>query len=218
MEVAGNLHALAVEQLERLEQNSTNSSKPPSSDNPFVQETVEKNSGKTDLANQEKKPTASEQLETQKIEENQKQKSKAQGFGKKLPGKQPGARGMWRTTPLVPKITIPHYPENCAACNAQLRFTSDNKPYMGYYVLELEKQEFGIEVTCQLHHYYSTTCECGHHTKAVPGFGYVSVVEGRSKDLQLQEYGLVGSMLATFIAYERSALPDVPTEDSRILA
>lgn len=29
VEVAGNLHALAVEQLERLEKNSSNSSKPP---------------------------------------------------------------------------------------------------------------------------------------------------------------------------------------------
>ena len=108
---------------------------------------------------------------------------------------------MWRKTPLVPKMTIPHYPENCAAGNAdQLTITSDNKPYMGYYVLELEKQESGVEVICQLHHYYSATCECGHHTKAFPGFGYVSVVSGRSKDLQLQEYGLVGPMLATFIA------------------
>ncbi len=35
VEVADNLHALAVEQLERLEYNSTNSSKPPSSDSPF---------------------------------------------------------------------------------------------------------------------------------------------------------------------------------------
>jgi IS1 family transposase len=102
--------------------------------------------------------------------------------------------------PRVPKITIPHYPENCAACNAELTITSDNKPYMGYYVLELEKQESGVEVICQLHHYYSATCECGHHTKALPGFGYVSVVSGRSKDLQLQEYGLVGPMLVTFIA------------------
>ncbi|MHC5936431.1 hypothetical protein [Nostoc sp.] len=32
MEVAGNLHTLAVEQLEKLEQNSSNSSFPPSSD------------------------------------------------------------------------------------------------------------------------------------------------------------------------------------------
>ncbi|MBD2774311.1 IS66 family transposase, partial [Iningainema tapete] len=71
---------------------------------------------------------------------------------------------------------------------------------MGYYVLELEKHESGVQVICQLHHYYEATCECGHHTKAIPGFGYVSVVEGRCKDLQLQEYGLVGPMLATFIA------------------
>lgn len=107
---------------------------------------------------------------------------------------------MWRTTPLVPNITIPHYPEHCAACNAQLALRSDSKPYMGYYVLELEKNVFGFEVICQLHHYYEATCECGHHTKVKPGVGYVSVVEGRSKDLQLQEYGLVGQMLATFIA------------------
>ncbi|MBN3906135.1 MAG: hypothetical protein HWQ35_06100 [Nostoc sp. NMS1] len=32
VEVAGNLHSLAVEQLEKLEQNSSNSSLPPSSD------------------------------------------------------------------------------------------------------------------------------------------------------------------------------------------
>lgn len=200
VEVAANLHAFAVEQLERLEQNSRNSSRPPSSDSPFLKEAVGKDSGKTPIGNKEKNLTSSEEQETEKVEENQKQQSKAQGFGKRSPGKQPGARGMWRTTPLVPRITIPHYPENCAACNAQLTSRSDHKPYMGYYVLELEKQECGVEVICQLHHYYCVTCECGHHTKAVPGIGYVSVVKGRSKDLQLQEYGLVGPMLATFIA------------------
>ncbi|MBD2777605.1 IS66 family transposase [Iningainema tapete] len=200
VEVAGNLHAFAVEQLERLEQNSSNSSRPPSSNSPFKNETVELEYEKPLKGNQDKNLTSAVDLETEKVEEKQTQKSKAQGFGKRSPGKQPGARGMWRSTPLVPTITIPHYPEICAACNAQLTVTSDHKPYMGYYVLELEKQESGIEVICQLHHYYQVTCECGHHTKAIPGFGYVSVVEGRSKDLQLQEYGLVGPMLATFIA------------------
>jgi len=71
---------------------------------------------------------------------------------------------------------------------------------MGYYVLELEKLESGIEVKCRLHHYYQATCACGHQTKSKPLVGYVSVVEGRSRDLSLQEYGLVGPMLATFIA------------------
>lgn len=199
VEVAGNLHAFAVEQLERLDQNSSNSSRPPSSDSPFDREIAQTNSVETQTAEQDKNLTSAPDLEAHSVEDNHKGKSKAQGFGKKLPGKQPGARGMWRTEPLVPSITIPHYPENCAACNAQLTIASD-QPHMGYYVLELEKQSSGIQVNCQLHHYYGATCECGHHTKAMPGIGYVSVVEGRSKDLRLQEYGLVGPMLATFIA------------------
>ena len=197
VEVAGNLHAFAVEQLERLEQNSSNSSKPPSSDSPFEREAVEKDSTEPETVNKDKSLTSSSDLEVQKVEDNQKDKSKAQGFGKKLQGLQAGAKGMWRTTPLVPNITIPHYPEHCAACNAQLAFVSGSKPYMGYYVLELEKNVSGFGVICQLHHYYEATCECGHQTKTMPGLGYVSVVEGRSKNLQLQEYGLVGPMLAT---------------------
>jgi transposase len=35
VEVANNLHQLAVNQLEKLEANSSNSSKPPSTDNPY---------------------------------------------------------------------------------------------------------------------------------------------------------------------------------------
>ena len=42
VEVAANLHQLAVEQWERLEQNSRNSSRPPSSDNPYQTETENK--------------------------------------------------------------------------------------------------------------------------------------------------------------------------------
>jgi transposase len=119
---------------------------------------------------------------------------------RKSKGLQPGADGLWRTTPLVPEQTIPHYPENCASCNSPLNVDPDAKPHMGYYVLELEKKDSGVEVICTLHHYYSVTCDCGHHTKAKPLTGYISVVEGRSRDLRIQEYGLVGPMLATFIA------------------
>ncbi|WP_207714431.1 hypothetical protein [Scytonema sp. UIC 10036] len=150
--------------------------------------------GKHAPENQQKNLTSAQEDETQKVEENPQSSSKVQGFGKRGPGKQPGTKGMWRMTPLVPTRTIPHYPENCAACNAPVVLGAESKPYMGYYVLELEKHESGVEVKCQLHHYYEATCECGHHTKALPGCGYVSVVEGRRKDLQLQEYGLVGPM------------------------
>ncbi len=51
VQVAGNLHSLAVEQLEKLEQNSSNSSLPPSSDQFKSKEKV---------ASQEKRQTGSE--------------------------------------------------------------------------------------------------------------------------------------------------------------
>nr|MBW4453844.1 IS66 family transposase [Nostoc indistinguendum CM1-VF10] len=185
VEVAGNLHALAVEQIEKLEQNSSNSSLPPSSDQ-F------RSSHKGQL--QEKQLARSETSETQSKQEDQEvseesEKPKIKGFGKKLPGKQVGAKGMWRTTPLVPNQTVPHYPQTCASCNSNLEINPEAKPYMGYYVLELEKLDSGIDVKCTLHHYYQVTCSCGHQTSSKPLTGYVSVVEGRSKDLCLQEYG-----------------------------
>jgi transposase len=196
VEVAGNLHSLAVEQIEKLEQNSSNSSLPPSSDQ-F------RSTSKVQL--EEKQEMGSEASETQ-LKQEEKEVSeesnepKSKGFGKKLPGKQKGAKGIWRTTPLVATQIVAHHPETCASCNSPLEIESNAKPYMGYYVLELEKLDSGIEVNCTLHHYYQATCACGHYTKEKPLFGYVSVVEGRSKDLCLQEYGLVGPMLATFIA------------------
>jgi transposase len=118
---------------------------------------------------------------------------------KRKPGKQPGGKGFGRSQPLKAEVIIPHYPDLCAACNQELR-ELDSFRYMGYYVLELEPQLFGFKIVTQLHHYYRTTCSCGHCTQAKPGTGLVSVVEGRSKDLILSEYVLVGSFLATFIA------------------
>jgi transposase len=50
-----------------------------------------------------------------------------------------------------------------------------------------------------LHHYDGATCCCGHHSQAIPGRGDCSELEGRKIQLQLQEYTLIGPMLATFI-------------------
>ncbi len=108
------------------------------------------------------------------------------------PGKQPGVQGFGRSQPLKAEVIIPHYPEGCSACNQKLS-ESDSQRYMGYYVLELEPKLFGFRIVTNLHHYYQTTCpkgyrsaySCGHCTHAKPGTGYVSVVEGRSKDLIL---------------------------------
>jgi hypothetical protein len=56
VEVACNLHELAVDQMERLEQNSKNSSRPPSSDSPY-QKGAKKDSVENNVENPDQKNT-----------------------------------------------------------------------------------------------------------------------------------------------------------------
>lgn len=60
VEVAGNLHALAVEQLERLEKNSSNSSKPPSSDSFYQQQVEQKDSEQCQVSETQNSTTEEE--------------------------------------------------------------------------------------------------------------------------------------------------------------
>jgi IS1 family transposase len=204
--VAKNLHELAVEQLERLEENSSTSSRPPSSDSPYQ-------STKPKEADEEKPRGEGEESGSEQATESQagtkveaapakSETTKAEkGFGRRPAGKQPGAKGKWRSQPLQAERVIPHAPEQCAACRVPLIWEQrDEKPHGGYYQFELNRQEKGFSIECQLHHYYGATCDCGHHTKALPGQGDCSEVAGRQVQLQLQEQVLVGPMLATFIA------------------
>ena len=192
VEVADNLHQLATDLWEKQQQNSSNSSQPPSKDHPY------NSKNKAEKSN----PTSESESAQVKTEEKEIDESESKPNGKKSqrkPGKQPGGQGFGRSQPLKAEVIIPHYPDLCSACNQELR-ESDSQRYMGHYVLELEPELFGFRIVTQLHHYYQTTCTCGHCSQAKPGKGQISVVEGRSKDLQLTEYVLVGSVLATFIA------------------
>ncbi len=193
VEVGKNLHQLAAELWEKQQQNSENSSQPPSSDNPYVtksrsEETTE-NQGleATEESNQKKKELAGQA------------KAGSEKSHKRKPGKQPGSEGSWRSQPLKAGLVIAHHPSNCAACNQPLA-KSMTKPYMGHYALELKLGSAGFRIECQLHHYYQSTCGCAHVTQAKPGEGYISKVAGRKRDLKLTEYVLVAPYLASFIA------------------
>ena len=194
--VAWELRELCLELWERLDQDSHNSSKPPSSDSPYKKRRKDEtlNDGvdvsASSTVNSEKE-SATEPPSTDHSESTK---------NKRNAGKQPGAKGFWRSQPLVAEKTIPHYPELCEHCKAVLEVAEDAKPYMGHHVLELEKTDQGVRISCSLHHYYSAVCVCGQETKSRPGEGYVSHLEGRKTDLKLTEYVLVGPYLATFVA------------------
>jgi transposase len=192
VEVAKNLHQLATDLWEKQQQNSENSSQPPSLDNPYSSKTTTEESNPSSEFETESGQTELEKR-AKSSEPEKKQKSA------RKPGKQPGGKGFGRSQPLKAEIIIPHYPHVCSACNHDL-IESNATRYMGHYVLELEPEKSGFRIVTQLHHYCASTCSCGHRTHAKPGTGLVSVVEGRSKNLQLTEYVLVGTLLATFIA------------------
>ncbi len=205
VQVAKNLYELAVEQLEKLEQTSRNSSRPPSSDSPYQSSTAESPAvpEQTSVSEHQPEEQDSETAEpgSDSEEKPEEKPEKGKGFGVRKAGKQPGAKGQWRQEPLKASVTIAHYAESCAACNANLEPDhQDEKPYMGYHQFELEQQAQGINVVCSLHHYYGATCACGHHSQAAPGHGDCSEVVGRKIQLELKEYILVGPMLTTFIA------------------
>ena len=192
VEVAKNLHQLATDLWEKQQQNSENSSQPPSKDNPYGSLSTTEESAHDSEAESVEAKTEQKQIDVSSRKANQKKSNRK-------PGKQPGGQGFGRKPPLKAEVIIPHYPHQCSACNHDLG-ESESQRYMGYYVLELEATESGFRIVTSLHHYYQTSCSCGHCTRAKPGTGYVSVVEGRSKDLILTEYVLVGPILATFIA------------------
>lgn len=148
VEVATNLHQLAVEQWEKQQENSENSSRPPSSDNPYNKAVSEEQQKANQQATEQETETESKEVSG---DAQQSRDAGATGTqanqdwetNKKSPGKQPGAPGKWRTTPLVAEVIIPHYPSQCAACNQPLTPVAP-KPYMGHYVLEARKRELRL--------------------------------------------------------------------------
>ena len=174
VEVADNLHRLAVEQWEKINSNSRNSSQPPSRDNPF-QKPDSSSIAEADSSQRDSESTPSPK---KKISQEPPEK---ESTAKRKPGRQKGSEGFGRSKPLSIAETIIHYPSHCSACNQALVKT-EPKPYMGHHVLELETTESGLQVVCQLHHYYQSNCSCGHQSQSKPGAGITSKIAPRTKE------------------------------------
>jgi transposase len=186
LELLCRLHAMTVELAERLAQNSTNSSKPPSSDSPFGGASCrggggigQKDAAKTSPGIKPWTPPSSPP---------------------RKPGKQPGAKGNWRCEALSAERTQNHYPNVCGACGAGLELWHATTRDSGHFVLDLERLPSGLRVACVLHLYHRVRCPCGAETAAHAAKGLVFAVEGRKRDLRPSEASLVGPALATFIA------------------
>jgi hypothetical protein len=190
-EQAWRWHELARELANREGEDSTTSSRPPSSDDPYRRgDRAKPAAAASDSGDHAGTPAAP----PDKPGKPDKEKSARPA------GKQPGAKGFWRSQPIVTSARVDYAPFVCAACGAALGPDLARRCVGAHNSLELARADMSLQVTATKHVYFAVGCPCGHDNVAQPGVGLRSEIEGRRRNLQMSERCLVGPMLATFIA------------------
>src|ERR1035437_4518952 len=176
----------------RLGEDSTTSSRPPSSDDPYRR------------GQRDSKPPADQDHDDGGGHDAAPPAGKDMAGKDNTPakpsGKRRGRRGHGRRQPIVVSREVEHLPMVCEACQAALGVERKGRQVSAHHVFELDRGEMGLQVTASKHNYFAASCACGHETVASPGVGLRSQIEGRKRDLQLSERCLVGPMLAMFSA------------------
>jgi len=195
------------EARERLNQNPSNSSRPPSSQAPWESSAEPSRDGAAEGevpqdAKSEKSDDGKKEAKAHKgHEEEGKATQNKAGRGKKgqeRPGRPAGAPGYSRTQKLaVDKETV-HRPEACSACGATLTEACEQHAYTARYEIELVQPGnggTGLVLEQTKHTYLECQCSCGHCTRAEPG--RASAEAGWT--VALTEWHLAGPLLVTFI-------------------
>jgi transposase len=215
---AGRLRGLSVRLLEdlkeareRLRQNPTNSSRPPSSQAPWERPSaghaeasdeadVEASTPAHDAAQPDEASTPPEESSDPPATQPPEHAASKPEKPKRKPGKQPGAPGFGRTQVLKAQETIIHRPEACEACAEALPEDAPRVAYAGFQSVDLlwgDPEQPGLRLQVTDHRYYETPCGCGHCTRAHPGEGVVE--DPTLEPVALREWRLVGAGLATLI-------------------
>jgi transposase len=193
-DLAWRFRELARTLANRLGEDSTTSSRPPSSDDPYRRD---QRGGPDPVGEGRDGGAGQDAAMPGRAAQDKTDKDKAPA---KPPGKRLGMPGHWRREPIVVSREIEHVPVVCEACQAALGAERRSRQVSAHHVFDLERGAMGLQVIATRHRYFAASCVCGHATVASPGVGLHSRIEGRKRDLQLSERCLVGPTLAIFIA------------------
>lgn len=180
------------EARERMNQNPNNSSRPPSSTEPWIIAEIE-DEEKTE--NEKGSDTADDESSSGSTESKENQDKKSAEPGK--PGKQKGAEGKGRMQRLEITGTVIHFAEVCSVCDRELS-EADFTARTGHYVIDIdmgEEEQPGIRVTNTKHIYGDTVCPCGHVMHSAPN----RCGKEEDWDVELSEWHLVGPTLMSLI-------------------
>jgi transposase len=186
---------------ERLDQNSRNSSRPPSSEPPWHGKPEEENEEGTDQngeAGEEQGRQDRDKEKPSSAGEHGKSESGTEQKQPRRPGQQPGAPGHGRTQSLPIDQEEHHHPAQCAVCGAVLCEGSADRIHSASLAIDLREstaEYVGLEVIQTKHIYHESQCACGHWTRAEPGHW-----DGDEKwSVALSERHMVGPLLIALL-------------------
>jgi transposase len=197
---------------ERLAQNPSNSSRPPSSRAPWeaIDDGLEEEIGteaeaETDKASALDAPGQDAEDSACDDKARRSGKPKAKGAGK--PGRRKGAPGHSRTQTLPIDAVELHAPACCALCGGALDVGDDAPAHTASLTLDPVRPEsgFGLVLQQTKHIYLEGLCDCGHRTRALPS----RCEPDDNRTVAPSEWHLAGPSLVAFICAltQRMRLP-----------
>ena len=188
---------------ERLGQNPSNSSRPPSTRAPWEQgDEDERATGREAQSPPSGEDETDTEPDSSSDEDSPAKKrrgtSRAASAKAGKPGRRKGAPGHSRTQQLPIDAEVPHAPECCAGCAAALGESHQSRAHNARYEIELIRPGAGgngLVVQQTKHLYFERLCACGHWTRAEPG----RCAEDARWTVALSEWHLAGPTLVSFI-------------------
>ncbi len=187
------------EARERLNQNSRNSSRPPSSEAPWDKSVNQDDS--TDESEETQETEDTEQKEPEPLKDSDqtsRQSEQSETDETRKPGKQPGAEGFGRQQTLAVTDYEEHLPDFCTCCHQPLN-ADNKKAYTAFETIDLEwadENQPGLRLTNTKHTFYEIPCPCGHLTIKEP---YRSNSHHALPNINCSQWRLVGPGLAALI-------------------
>lgn len=187
-----------LEARDRLNQNSSNSSRPPSSQEPWFS-----SAAKRDEEIDEEAPLTSRESDDLAHDGDVKNEDsmpveKSEERRKRKAGRQKGTQGYGRTQELPVTETIVHRAAECGGCTRNLGEDAQFTARTGHYVIDIEKDAegcVGLQVTNTKHLYGDTLCDCGHTSRTMPH----RCAKESDWDVELTEWHLIGPLLMALI-------------------
>ena len=209
-----------IEAQDRLNQNPSNSSRPPSSRAPWDR-SVEKNteSPAEECPEEPPKECTEDDNSTDKQNGSSDEGNTAGSAEcpKRKPGKQKGAKGFGRIQKLSVTQTVFHKPKCCKGCEREFDEGHQFHAKGGHYTIDLKVPEpstVGLHVENTKHVYGSIRCECGFETSTNPH----RVDSDAEWVVEMGEWRLIGPVLLAFLVFLKTRMHLTVSKSRELLA